>query len=292
MTRTVVLWVGGILAGVGLAFAIPHLVAHVSTSQGLRTLERVASSHVPPLDSVEHLVVIGRRPERTHLEDPTPHRNSRIGLYQRGKSAWNLVRGPLPVRSHSTNPNPPIFHTREEALRRGSSRYGFQSVPEGVFTMVEIPWRNNNRAFLISDYGRTDGTITLDAPQVVVSYRAVEDSEAESGWRLDIDEQAQRSSWDKRESALHPTHTQIWSHGDSNGCINLYHPVNPDDPDFKNSDWMQFLGWLDDAGLRGEGSFPTLVIVPWEVVSGSQPDSLADTLPHDFHLMHHTAGIQ
>jgi len=284
MRKTVLLWAGGILVGVVVAFFAPTIIANYEGSPTHRTLDKHhVSVESRPISEETFLVVIGRRPERRHLEDPTDHRNSRLAIYQRGEGSWELVRGPLPVRSHSTLTEPPLFRSLEEAHNRPNGRFGYQSVPLGVFTLVEIPWRNDNRAFLISDHGRTDGTISLSEPQEIRSYTVVNDQEADVGFRLEIAEEAIRSSWVKRESALHPTHTTIWSHGDSQGCINLYQPNLPDaHPDREGSPWQQFLGWLDEFKMRGYGHQVVLVIMPWESVSDSTGETLGDSLPLKF----------
>src|SRR5690606_21756358 len=113
------------------------------------------------------LLVIGRREERRALDDPTPHRNSRVALYRREATHSAKAAGDLPIRSHSTAMEP--LPTAELATRsRGTVRYGFVSVPLGVFSLRQEPWRDGKTpAFLISDWGGHNGTIMLRETQVI-----------------------------------------------------------------------------------------------------------------------------
>jgi hypothetical protein len=59
------------------------------------------------------VLVVGARPERMAEDDPIPHRNSQVALYQRSEkgAGWTLVEGPLAMRASSTARFTPAIRT-------------------------------------------------------------------------------------------------------------------------------------------------------------------------------------
>ncbi|MBI1292113.1 hypothetical protein GC173_12865 [bacterium] len=225
------------------------------------------STAVQPEDC-QWILLVARRNERTSLEDPTPHRNSLVGLYRRETAGWRLDVKPLPIRSHSTAQSAlPINDFDPDDPKQ----WGYVSVPFGVFMLKQGPWRDNvTPAFLISDWGRTDGTITLQDPQVIAQYQLVEID----GQRVTT-ESVIRSGLTKTGSWLHPTHTRIWSAGDSRGCLNLYRSDKGEPPD----QYGEFLSWLKERELEFSPESPPvpMILVPFEWVT-ADGDTLVEIL--------------
>jgi hypothetical protein len=174
-------------------------------------------------------------------------RTSFLGIYERGSSDWNRV-------------GTETFHVRSTSTAAGSPDNplpgdvaGYVSVPAGLYTgeRVEWPKREGTWALRLSDWHRTDGVISLPHPQTLYE------------WHLDNDQTVSRrmvrSGLEKRGTYLHPSHTRIWSRGDSYGCMNLYHPLEPAET---ASDWERFATLLEDHGIRAGGDRLLILVVP------------------------------
>ncbi|MBX3730911.1 MAG: hypothetical protein KF858_17175 [Candidatus Sumerlaeia bacterium] len=279
MTRATARWIA---LAVGAAMVVagsmsPRVVGLFHG--GPRPLAPVAAEAVAAPADCAYLLVIGRRPERSAEEEELPHRNSRLALYERDAEGWRKIEGDLPVRSHSTSRREPL--AEELNPRTDKSReFGYVSVPVGVFTLAQAPWRDGvTPAFLISDWGRFDGTIGLREPQVI--RRAT--LHAPEGGEPEIRTEVIRSSIDKTGSWLHPTFTQYWSFGDSNGCINLFRPHRAM-AGAAPADYDVLLGWLDARGLvPGRESLLPLVIAPFNYVGDPATGLLHDRLSATFY---------
>jgi hypothetical protein len=270
------IWGGLALAGVVAAVAGPTLVARFAA--GPTTLESggllaSAPARFTPPEDCEWLLIVGRRTERMSEDDPIPHRNSRVALYQSGKTGWQRVTGSLPIRSHSTAIDRPDL----EGQPKGTDRlWGYASVPLGVFTMRQAPWRDGTTpAFHLADWGRFDGVIALSQTQVL-RRSAVRMVSNDEDHKRQIEDTVLRSAMNKTGSWLHPTHTQHWSYGDSHGCMNLYRPENPEGQKY---DYDEFLSWFSTRGLTPgpDGDLIPLLVVPFEWVAGSG-DELTETV--------------
>lgn len=254
-----------IVVGGVAAFLAPHLIARLeseTTTYGSAKDNRVEEPSVP--NACDFILVVGRREERKQLDDPTPHRNSQIALYKKTPEGWKRDTRALPIRSTSTAINPGIEPSSQHLESEGI--YGYVSIPLGMFSLKQGIWRDGKtRAFLVSDWRSFDGEITLKAPQVI---RA----RSRSGATTVI-----RSSLTKQGSWIHPTWTEKWSHGDSNGCMNLYQPKDGGDGSFP---YEEFLSWFDERDLipgPETGDVP-LLILPFDIVSESG-DELSEELP-------------
>jgi hypothetical protein len=226
-----------------------------------------------------HLLLIGRRPERNAEAEELPHRNSRLALYERDAEGWRKVEGDLPVRSHSTSRREPLGEELDARTNK-SREFGYVSVPIGVFTLAQAPWRDGvTPAFLISDWGRFDGTIGLREPQVIRRATLHTPEGGEPEVRIEVI----RSSLDKTGSWLHPTFTQYWSFGDSNGCINLFRPHRPTS-EAAPADYDVMLGWFEARGLTpGREQLLPLVLAPFDYVGDEATGLLHDRLSATFY---------
>lgn len=283
-SRNALTWFGGIAFGIMALLAGPLLVARWNSPQtplhsGTSSAEREA---FPAPESCRFLLIVARRPERMGLDDPIPHRNSRVALYERTKSGWARVTVPLPIRSESTalKRKFPEDAGKSEWEKLGSYTYGYASVPLGVFTLSQHPWRDGvTPAFQISDWGRFDGLIGLHSPQVLRSLETTRNLETKA---FEQSESVIRSSIKKQGSWIHYTHTERWSHGDSNGCMNLYRPTDYAGKDFPYAD---FLSWFRERSLEPgpEGDLVPLAVVPFEYVHEPNTDEeLRVNLPRGF----------
>ncbi len=267
--RVFLIWGGLVLAGIAAAVAGPSLVARFAAGPlPLESGSLLVSTpeRFPTPEQSEWLVIVGRRPERMNLDDPSPHRNSRVALFQRGKADWQRVTASLPIRSHSTAIERPDFQGQPTGTDR---LWGYASVPLGLFTMRQAPWRDGvTPAFELADWGRFDGVIGLAETQVL-RRSTVRMVRGEQGYEREIEDTVLRSAMNKNGSWLHPTHTQRWSSGDSHGCMNLFRPENPEGQKY---DYDQFLAWFSTRGLTPgpKGDLVPLVVVPFEWVAGSE----------------------
>lgn len=278
--KKVLLWSSAVILGIGAAFAGPFLVAKLNSRQttlgdgfGAQRVEVF-----PEPETCEYMLVVARRAERQSEEDPIPHRNSLVAFYEREKSGWQRVTDPLAIRSETTALNK--SKTYEEMSSPGEHTYGYTSVPFGVFTLSEGVWRDGETpAYLISDWGCFDGRIGLKEPQVLRSL--VVSRNAETG-ELTGSEQIIRTSLEKRGSWIHYTRTERWSHGDSNGCMNLFRPL---DHDGKTYPYDIFLSWFSQRKLEPgpDGDIVPLVVVPFEYIQAEDSaDELMNELPEGF----------
>lgn len=291
-------WGGGVAVGLAAAVAAPWLAARwnaARSSLGDAGWGVVKADSFPAPELCEVLLVVARRPERQGEDDPMPHRNSRVALYRRAEQGWTRAAFPLEIRSETTaiEPKP---HTGEIEVAGERRTNGYASVPFGVFTLEQAPWRDGvTPAFKISDWGRFDGRIGLHSPQVL--RQTVVETDPETGETTRM-VQVLRSSLDKSGSWIHPTHTRIWSHGDSNGCMNLYRPEQikregqtetesaPSSGGEEAYPYDIFLSWFSERGLAPgpgpDGDLVPLIVVPFEYVH--QPgteDELMTELPPD-----------
>ncbi len=217
-------------------------------------------------DRAEHayMLLIGRRPERQFLEDPTPHRNSPIALYQRMGKEWQKKTEELLTRSTSTNRHfDPESPKGKETLRAKAIReYGYHSVPYGEFSLKLVTWRDGDPAFLISDLERRDGVIQLRELQEIRTILPTRDTDTP------YEIQLKSSGWTKRGAYLHSTYTTTWSYGDSNGCINLYKPNVAERSADGRYDYDVLIKWLIDRQiLPNNVDMLKLVVLPFDEIS-------------------------
>lgn len=267
VSRTALIWGGLLLAGFVTAIAAPNLIARwQARPAALGEGARGTVAAFPAPQETEFILLIGRREERMALDDPTPHRNSRIALYRRVANSkdtapvWQRVTDALPVRSHTTALDPPVAGESYQADRT----YGYASVPLGIFTLEEGPWRDGvTPAFRLSDWGRFNGILGLRETQVLQRITRTEPGSDE------FETEIVRTALSKSGSWLHPTHTERWSHGDSHGCINLF---QPSEPDGQVHDYDVLLSWFEQYGLEPGpgGDLVALVLVPFEWVGEGQ----------------------
>jgi hypothetical protein len=180
-----------------------------------------------------HLIVVGRRKERTSLEDAEiPFRNSRIAVYRKtDQNVWEKVSPDIPTRSTSTAIKPPEDENEESLAFLNGDRggYGYRSVPIGLYSLKPTLWRDGeNWSFIVSEWGGDHGKIFLDDTQKIF---------------LNSGELAKETRI-KRNCYLHISKTKYWSHGDSLGCINLHKPEDSPANETK-SDWGRFLNYLN-----------------------------------------------
>jgi len=175
------------------------------------------------------VVIIARRRERQSPSDLTPHRNSSLAIYRYDGDYFARVSPVFPCRSTTTSYSiPSTSEDSDQPVRR----FGYASIPEGIFGLSLTGWRTpGSRAFLISDWGRRDGFIQLAEPQII------RDATFAAGWTAGP---VVRSELVKRGAYLHSSHTRVWSHGDSDGCINLFGP-SEDRNGEEASEWDLFL---------------------------------------------------
>lgn len=259
------LWTLFLLAGGGAAFILPVLVAQWNSAPMPLGESGAQLAPFPQPEESEYILVVGRRAERMGIEEPIPHRNSRVALYEAEGGKWRKVASSLPIRSKTTAEAPPPVET---FVGSQSRTYGYVSVPFGIFTMEQGVWRDGETtAFRLGDWGRFDGSIGLAAPQVLRRKRRVDTATSgnDSG-EPHFEETVLRSSLEKRGSWIHPTRTQQWSHGDSHGCMNLF---RPEDPDHGEYDYDIFLSWFSQRNLElgSEGALIPLIVLPFESVA-------------------------
>lgn len=230
---------------------------------------------VSDVESPPYILVIARQPEKQREEDALPHRNSPIALYKRSETGWEKTEGDLITRSTSTCEREPEIVELVNVKDR-TREFGFVSVPDGAYSLVQVPWRDTGRpAFLISQWGSWDGTIPLNESQHLQTATLIYEGESAR-----VERKTVRSSVIKQGSYLHSTHTQFWSFGDSRGCINLYAPQSGDDL----ADYGEFLAWFDKYDLiENSRSRAPLVIVSGAdfLLDGTLPQSLETTFWED-----------
>ncbi len=256
------------------ALALPRVLVYLESKE-----EAVLTERIPEPWEADYMLLIGRKPEKKYESDDLPHRNSPIALYQKRNDAWVKQTEELLCRSTTTNERPP--QPKEiSSSAEGKRLFGHKSVPPGVYTITEDVWRDGwNRCFLISDWGRTDGSIALSSPQVL---RHASLGRKEHGTPFVKIGEVEQTYMQKRESYLHPTITQYWSYHDSNGCINL-HGSNDRDSE-KEYDWDRFLDWLDSRSIdpRKPYGLP-LIITDAAAVIDSETGKLSEQLPLRFY---------
>lgn len=142
-------------------------------------------------------------------------------------------------------------------------------------------WRDKKTpAFLISDWGTIGGTIGLQRVQEIRRF----DGEGQ--------EYVVQSANSKKGSWIHPTITQNWADGDSNGCMNLYRPQKPEEG--KSYPYDEFLALFSSRELTPglNGDWIPMVILPHDRVSDGK-DSLAAVLPNSiFDSARKLQGVQ
>lgn len=256
------------------AVAVPRILVYMEGQQ-----EPILAERIREVREASYLLVIARRPEKVFESDSLPHRNSPIALYSREGNQWVKEAGDLMCRSTTTNLRPP---EPKEIPTTGSKKrmFGHQSVPTGVYTLTEDVWKDGwNRCFLISDWGRTDGSIVLSEPQVLRYATLVRDKNHVPS--VEVGE-VERTTLEKRGSYLHPTITRYWSYHDSNGCINLY--GSSEEGHGETYDWDRFLSWLDKRGIDPHvpNELP-LVIGDEDLLIDPESNELQQELPIDFY---------
>jgi hypothetical protein len=263
LSKPAILYTVGTVVAVVATLAGPSIVARLaSPTTSLNHLSGTSKLVVPDPESLPFLLVVGARPERMAEEDPRPHRNSQVGLYQRDPkgSGWELVEGPLPIRASSTSRNP------RPKGGASDSQYGYLSVPMGLFTLRQDVWRDRvTPAFLISDWGSFGGTIGL---------RRVQELRRINGEGKEV---VMESANSKSGSWIHPTLTVNWSGGDSNGCMNLFRPEKR--VPGESYPYDEFLAWLSSRDITpGPSDWLPLVVLPHDRISDDKQD-LAARLP-------------
>ncbi len=252
---TVMATAGVLLVGVGLAI--------MASSQRQPDLPSF-----PTVEAAEYFVVVARRAERLTADDPTPHRASLVSLYRRDGQVLRRLEESLSIRANSTMHDPPL--SQEVKVRAGAYEWGYFSVPYGIFTLAEAPWRDGSTAYLISDWGTYGGTIALAEPQVIRS----------RSWPTENDptDRVLRSSRSKTASYIHPSITASWSPVDSKGCMNLY---KPQDHEAGTSDYKRFRSWFTerDTVAGPMGDLVALVLLPSDAIPGTTETEMPLTLP-------------
>jgi hypothetical protein len=214
--------------------------------------------------------------ERVSINDPTPFRNSKIALYSYQRGEWIKVEGDLPCRATSTSRNVPDLSEFSHIDEKLIYPYGYESVPDGVYSLRLVDWKDGaNKAFSISDWGRDDGVISLTRAQEI---KLIEIAPSVNGSAESRQLGVANSAWNKRESYLHPTYTEKWSHGDSRGCLNLYKPAVAE-PNV-TYDWDRLCIWLNSH--RVPVGQLALVVVDVKKLGGNF--ELPDTLAKKFYL--------
>lgn len=222
-------------------------------------------------------VVIGRRPEQTSPNDPTPYRNSPLALYERSEGElWVKRHGDLMCRSTTTTAQPPAITDRgavESFSRERGTRYrwGHVSVPFGRYSLTPTPWRTGDTALLVSTLHSTGGTIALEEPQVLTCVTIASDEVTGEPVFVPDPEMGALVSYVKEWCFIHPSSTGVWSHRDSLGCINLFKR-----PGENPNDYDTFWGWIEEHGLTREPL--ALVVAPFEELAGEGAEELPRTL--------------
>jgi len=218
------------------------------------------------------LLVVFRNPEKmAPTDDIQEFRRSYVGVYRDREEQWELVESQaFPVRSLSTAVNLPDRAALGDVA-------GYVSVPAGLYTGERVPWpkREGTWALLLSDWHRTDGVISLPHPQTLSEWRLADDGQT-------VERVMVRSGMEKRGTYLHPSHTRVWSRGDSYGCINLHHPREPGE---SPSDWERFAALLEDLGIHSDGSRLLILVVPADefgAALGQLPRQIEDSVVDDW----------
>ncbi|MCC6547919.1 hypothetical protein IT570_12205 [Candidatus Sumerlaeota bacterium] len=248
------------------SYVVPQIVAlneaRPRTAIGFRETRR-------DTPALSWLLVVGRRAERTRESDPTPHRNSRIALYERKGETFRKASRDFAIRSTTSNERLP---EPTELATNGELNHGFISVPFGFYSLHKGPWRYPGEiGFEISDWNRTDGVIALKVPQVIERVNA---AVGETTFTTTV----VRSSYDKTGSWLHMSRTKTWSYRDSDGCMSLYKPVGMNgiesDAPAGPYDWDEFLKVLKERNLVETP--PHFYVATWAEVGDK--DQLKDQL--------------
>jgi len=254
-----------------MALGLPVILAWKESGRTALDLDGGRAEKRTKPESAQFLLVVARRNERFGIDDPIPHRNSRVVLYRRAeKGGWLRETDSLPIRSLATARYPKRSEANNSVI--ANTRYGFVGVPLGVFTLKKGVWRDGETpAFLISDWGRWDGTIRLKEAQVIRLPRQIdEQGNVQSS-------QVIRSSLKKSGCWIHATRTKTWSHGDSDGCMNL---LRDRASSLEKQDYDKFLSWFDKRGLSPgpQGNLIPLAVVPFEMAEGEAglKESLAE----------------
>lgn len=216
----------------------------------------------------DYLLIVGRREERSSESDNIPHRNSRIGLYKFRGGKWVKEAAELPIRSRATLRD--FSQADCDASTDELFDVGYESVPVGLYNLSETKWRDTERpAYLISDWGRVDGDITLKKPQVI---RRIRFSSSSTAFSTEVI----RSSVSKKNTFIHSTHTKSWSRRDSDGCMNLYAPK---EGNLDGTEYGDFVEWIRKCRSDNtRGVLPALIVVPWSLVAETKTDGLREIL--------------
>ncbi len=195
------------------------------------------------------LLIVFRNPEKRHeADDIQDFRTSFAAVYVDHRGEWQRVESEgFPVRSISTAATPPSRAIHGDVT-------GYVSVPAGLYAGERVPWpkREGTWALRLSDWHRNDGVISLPHPQTLHEWRLADDGQT-------VERVMVRSGMEKRGTYLHPSHTRIWSRGDSHGCMNLHHPLESGE---SPSVWDRFATLLESLGIRSDGETLLILVVP------------------------------
>lgn len=212
----------------------------------------------------DYLLLIIRDQEQRLASFPgVPYRNSKVFLYrlinQSSQSAfsWELVKGPLIARSESTSEFEPeaedLEFVESQISSKGKYTYGYKSIPLGIYWGL---WRKDSEArhpyaLLVSDYKSLSGEILLDSPEVLYVRR----NSDVSAFPAQVTSETSSTKTVKSACFIHSSRSQSWFHGDSNGCINLFHQD-------EHSDWDEFVSWFSSYDTVANGPVPIIITGP------------------------------
>lgn len=228
---------------------------------------------VRKIDDAGLMIVVLRKQERSSEKDSqTPFRGSDLCIYTLGVEEWKQVSRIFRCRSQTTNLNEP----NHAELRLGSSgissvKFGYVSVPIGLYKAVECKWKDGkNRAFQLSDWNDESSIIRLKEPEIL---QTLELSLSDDNTMLVKNSNSIEKVVAKGETYLHPTITREWSYADSFGCINLASYSEGS----SSSDWEEFLKVLDANRRIVHGAVP---FIPFLIIDKESSD--LDVLPPVF----------
>lgn len=242
-----------LVSWLAIAFGVPSLIALYEGRS--RYLSATGLENLP---QPKYWLVIIRYGEQMRATDLRPFRNSRVACYWRASDGkmFNLVGGPLPMRTESTSLFPPLAAFDERDISdwmKVNKKYSFgsESVPEGFYwcTWRKAPEARRKYALMISDAGSLNGRITLTTTETLTVCTAFATTSTAAGEMVPLDPEIHQS---RRKSGcyIHESSHQAWSHCDSLGCMNLL-----EFPEFgqQESAWETFTSWFADYRLDRDG---------------------------------------
>lgn len=196
-------------------------------------------------------VVIARQRERYNEDDQSlPFRNSILAIYQKQDKSWTKISKDFRCRSTSTALEPEQFVSTygfegvTSTAISSEFEYGYQSIPLGFYNLRPANYKGK-KAFLITEWGRKDGKISLPTQQVIRFAQVRYDGVSKIAQIVKLNKEFALGS-EKSQCFLHQTSTKYWSNHDALGCITI---GNKNSESGKN-DWLSFFNSIPFAQMK------------------------------------------